>query len=131
MNISNRKRISNILENISKPARIEILLAIGDDEVCVCHLEAILGYRQAYISQHLMALREAGVLVTRREGRFIFYSLHDIRMLQLIQDAGHIAGISDDVLKDMVKSEKISSCICPSCDPTVQIEQFADQSSTP
>ena len=131
MNISNRKRISNILESISKPARIEILLAIGDDEVCVCHLEASLGYRQAYISQHLMALREAGVLVTRREGRFVFYSLRDIRMLQLIQDTGVIAGISDDVLKDMVKSEKISSCICPRCDPIVQIEQFVDQSSTP
>ena len=59
LNRKNRKLISRLLESISKPARIQILLAIGEDEACVCHLEAVLGYRQAYISQQLMALREA------------------------------------------------------------------------
>ncbi len=126
MNVSNRITISKILESISKPARIDIILAVGDEEVCVCHLEAILGYRQAYISQHLMALRKAGVLITRREGRYVFYSLRDKRMLQLIQEAGAIAGIPDTNIRNMVKSEKISQCGCPSCYPIVQIEQIAD-----
>ncbi len=51
--------ISNIFRQLSQPSRIEILLAIGEGEACVCHLEAKLGMRQAYISQHLMALRDA------------------------------------------------------------------------
>lgn len=130
MNVTNRKLISKLLASISKPARIEIILAIGDDEVCVCHLEAILGYRQPYISQHLMALRSAGVLNTRREGRYIFYSLRDKRMLPLIQEAGVIAGVPEDDIKHMSKSEKISKCGCPSCTPIVQIEQFADKALT-
>lgn len=130
MNVTNRKLISKLLASISKPARIEIILAIGDDEVCVCHLEAILGYRQAYISQHLMALRKAGILITRREGRYIFYSLRDKCMLHLIQEAGAMAGIPEDNIKNIVKSEKISQCGCPSCTPNVQIEQFADKALT-
>ncbi|NWG07099.1 MAG: winged helix-turn-helix transcriptional regulator [Chloroflexi bacterium] len=50
------EQISPLLSAIASPQRIAILLAIGTGEACVCHLEASLGWRQAYISQHLMAL---------------------------------------------------------------------------
>jgi ArsR family transcriptional regulator len=67
------EKISLLLHTLGQPVRIRILLAISDDEACVCHLETMLGLRQAYISQHLMAMRNAGILTTRRDGRFIFY----------------------------------------------------------
>lgn len=51
-------------------------MAIGSSEACVCHLEAMPGYRQAVISQHLKALREAGVLGTRRGGKYILCDRH-------------------------------------------------------
>ena len=57
-------KVSDLLQVISPEPRLQILLEIGEGEACVCHLEASLGYRQAYISQHLMALREAGFLNT-------------------------------------------------------------------
>ena len=60
------------LRAISQPVRLEILLAIGTGEACVCHLEAVIGQRQAYISQQLMALREAGIVKSRRDGRNIY-----------------------------------------------------------
>jgi len=72
------------LQAITSPQRIAILLAIGNGEACVCHLEATLGWRQAYISQHLMALRKANILLDRREGRYIFYRLKDTSLLDLI-----------------------------------------------
>ena len=125
------EELSRIFRTISSPARLRILLAIGKGEACVCHLEAILGYRQSYISQHLMALRSADVLETRREGRYIFYRLRDKRMLKLIQEAGVIAGVPEDEIMPMYKLEKISQCCCPNCVPVVQIEQFADKESTP
>ena len=125
------EELSRIFRTISSPARLRILLAIGKGEACVCHLEAILGYRQSYISQHLMALRSADVLETRREGRYIFYRLSDKRMLKLIQEAGVIAGVPEDEIMPMYKLEKISQCGCPNCVPVVQIEQFADKESTP
>ena len=125
------EELSRIFRTISSPARLRILLAIGKGEACVCHLEAILGYRQSYISQHLMALRSADVLETRREGRYIFYRLRDKRMLKLIQEADAIAGVPEDETKPMPEFEKISQCCCPSCVPIVQIEQFTDKASTP
>lgn len=81
------EQVSGLLETISKPARLRILSAIGQAEACVCHLEAVLGLRQSYISQHLMALRSAGLLDTRREGRYVYYSLCDERILALIAGA--------------------------------------------
>jgi DNA-binding transcriptional ArsR family regulator len=68
LNISPVEQISNLFQVIGPAARLQILLAIGEGEVCVCHLEAMLGLRQAALSQHLMALREAGIVSDRREG---------------------------------------------------------------
>ena len=85
--------ISELLQNISAPARLEILLLIGAGEACVCHIEARLGFRQAYISQHLMALRQAGLLETRREGKFVFYRLVKTGILPLIEQAAQAVGV--------------------------------------
>ncbi len=111
---SNTAKVSDFLQTISAQPRLEIILTIGANEACVCHLEAFLGQRQAYISQHLMALREAGVLTARREGRFIFYRLADLELLDLIRHAARLAGVSIDSLG---VSEQISSpgCECPKC----------------
>ena len=127
LNRKNRRLISKLLDSLSKPARIQILLAIGGGEACVCHLEAALGYRQAYISQHLMALREAGILETRREGRFVFYRLADMRILDLIRKAGAIAGVPDEDIDSAAGLERITECSCPSCQPLIQIEPLVDQ----
>jgi ArsR family transcriptional regulator len=108
------KQISRILRVIDHPARLQILLAIGEDEACVCHLEALFGWRQAYISQHLMAMRRAGVLMTRRQGKFVYYRLANPRMLELIHLAAGLAGVSlADV--DTLASSSIDLCKCPRC----------------
>ncbi|MEO6063461.1 MAG: metalloregulator ArsR/SmtB family transcription factor [Thermoflexales bacterium] len=67
------QRLSALLRRIAHPARLEILNLMRGGEICVCQMEARLGYRQAYISQHLMALREAGLVADRRQGWKVFY----------------------------------------------------------
>jgi len=114
---SNARKISRLLRAISQPSRLEILLAIGTGEACVCHLEAYLGQRQAYISQHLMALREAGIVGAHREGRNIYYYLKDKQTLDLVQQAAGLAGISPDDLQFGKPSTHVSSCTCPHCSP--------------
>lgn len=120
-------RMSQLLQAIASPARLEILLAIGDGEVCVCHLEAISGYRQAYISQHLMALRDAGVITARRNGRFVYYRLKDRTLLALLATAGTLCGISPGELEQVFPSDQVTGCACPQCAtnqaaPRLQIE---------
>lgn len=111
------KRISTLLRAISQPARIEILLAIGTGEACVCHLEAAIGQRQAYISQHLMALREAGIVIHRRDGRNIFYRLEDPGILELFQQAGRFSGVDEGDLPIPNPMIPSNECPCPKCEP--------------
>jgi len=109
----NIKLISNILSEISAPSRLRILLAIGNEEVCVCHLIATLEMRQPYLSQHLMALRKAGVLITNRDGRFINYRLADPKILDLIYQAADILNMPS---KDKLSKESSKrQCSCPRC----------------
>lgn len=106
--------ISDLLQVISSEPRLEILLAIGEEEVCVCHLEACLGYRQAYISQNLMALREAGLLSTRRDGKYIYYRLEKPEIIEMVELAARLAGFdASDVAAKLNLSR--SSCECPKC----------------
>ncbi len=86
-----------------------ILLAIGNEEPCVCHLEAAFHWRQAYLSQHLMALRKAGILVASRQGRNIHYRLADPSLLDLIRQGAEYQQVS---LPELGPS---STCSCPNC----------------
>ncbi len=59
LKIDNADKDVQIYKALTHPARIAILRILQDGEHCVCHLEAHLGYRQAYISQQLSVLRDA------------------------------------------------------------------------
>jgi len=109
------KQISRLLQTISPLPRLRILRMLGEGEACVCHLEALLGQRQAYISQHLMALREAGVVVSRREGRNIYYRLTQSDLVDLIQLAGALLGVPDEELAVKKAGDPHPDCACPHC----------------
>lgn len=109
------EQIAHPLEAIASPQRIAILLAIGQGEACVCHLESALGWRQAYLSQHLMALRKAGILADRREGRYVFYRLKNRAYLDLIQAAAEVSGLSMNAVSTRMHASALSACECPHC----------------
>src|SRR5512136_2203777 len=108
-NISSIDQITDMLQTIGQESRLQILLAIGEGETCVCHLEAMLGLRQATLSQHLMALREAGIVSDRREGRYIHYRLRDPALLGLLHQAAVLQGLT---LPELAPSP---GCDCPNC----------------
>ena len=64
---------ASLFKLLAHPARLAILETLRQGEECVCHMEASLGYRQAYLSQQLAVLREAGIIQDRRDGWNIFY----------------------------------------------------------
>jgi DNA-binding transcriptional ArsR family regulator len=116
----NLKLIVQAFRTLGQPARLKILLAIGSGEACVCHLESQMGMRQAYISQHLMALRKAGIVTDRREGRYIFYRLKNPRTLELIQLAGMLSGVPEANLPISGKPSLVDGCCCPHCTPEIE-----------
>jgi DNA-binding transcriptional ArsR family regulator len=92
------------IEAIASPQRIAILLAIGQSEACVCHLESALGWRQAYISQHLMALRKADILEDRREGRYVYYHLKNAAYLDLITASAEVCRLSTATVFELINA---------------------------
>lgn len=108
------ENIANILKTLGQSIRVQIVLIIGKGESCVCHLEAILGIRQARISQHLMALRKAGIVSTKREGRHIYYQLENPQILEIIYQIAEIFQIEKEQLFEL--TQRISgTCTCPRC----------------
>ena len=116
------KEIAFLLRVLGQPERLSILLVIGNGEACVCHLEAALGLRQAYISQHLMALREANIVIARREGRNIFYRLKNPQALDLIQLAGGLAGVTSAEINSSIQFTGMLNCPCPHCTPKDELQ---------
>ena len=117
--IETSEKIAASLSAIASSQRIAILLAIGNGEACVCHLETVLGWRQAYISQHLMALRKADILQDRREGRYVFYKLKNTAFLSLLINSAPLSGLSPETISALINTQNYPSCECPQCVPVV------------
>jgi ArsR family transcriptional regulator len=99
-----------IFKVLTHPARLAILEILRDGEHCVCHMEAYLGFRQAYISQQLAVMREAGLIQDRRDGWNIFYRVTDARIYDVLTAVQRITGQSaPEVKKPGV------NCTCPHC----------------
>ncbi len=118
MNMNIRKaetQVADYLKILGSPFRIKILFSIGYGEACVCHLEAMLKKRQAYISQHLMVMRDAGILDTRRDGKYIYYRVADKNLFKLLESTAGILNLSSGSLPELAESSKHIHCECPQC----------------
>ena len=114
-NSSTEEQLSRIFRAISTPARLQILAAIGNGEACVCHLEALLDMRQAYISQQLMDMRDADLVDTRRDGRYIFYRLTEPGFLDRLLEIGKLFSIPTQEMEALLNTDPLPQCCCPDC----------------
>lgn len=71
------------LNALGHPTRLEILDLLREGEQCVCHIQAVLDQRQAYVSQQLNTLRQAGLVERRKEGKRVFYRVRDARLFEI------------------------------------------------
>lgn len=70
---------------LSEPIRLEILELLKSQELCVCELSNLLNIRQSKLSFHLKTLKDAGLLRSRQEGKWIYYSLNLSQLVDLEQ----------------------------------------------
>jgi ArsR family transcriptional regulator len=109
---------AKLFKALMHPSRLMILETLRDGEQCVCHLEAMLGCRQAYISQHLMVLREAGLVEDRRDGARIFYRVVKPEVFDLVHQANRLSGEKPI----HIGQAKANNCPCPKCNPLANDE---------
>lgn len=75
---------------LGHPVRIRILELLLEGERTVGELQAALSLDSSGTSQHLAALRQAGVLESRRAGTSVYYRIRDPRVSQLMAVAKQI-----------------------------------------
>ena len=103
---------ADLLKVISHPTRLAVLEILRGGEQCVCHMEAMLGLRQARISQQLMILREAGLVEVRRDGLNMYYHVVKPRIFDVL-DAVYAA--TEKRRPRLVHKHAKDSCPCPKC----------------
>ena len=109
------------LRALGHPIRLEIMGALlAEGEACVCHLEARLGLRQAYLSQHLARLRRVGLVVDRRVGLNVFYRPASSAIGSLLEASQQIEaalGVAGEPRRPLhtIRHEGKRPCPCPRC----------------
>ena len=103
---------SNLLKAISHSTRLAILDILRDGEQCVCHMEATLNLRQAYISQQLMILKEAGLVEARRDGLNLYYRIIKPEILNVLDTLSSVTGVTTKLPKHKHAN---ADCLCPKC----------------
>ncbi len=73
-----------ICEGLGDPKRVMILYLLASGPCNVAELTAALGTAQPTVSHHLKMLRDRGLIVGRREGTSVYYSLADRRIIQAL-----------------------------------------------
>lgn len=99
------RQAAQLYHLLAHPARLHILDELRREEACVCHLQAVLSRPQAYVSQQLRVLREAGIVADRKDGLLVYYRLDDRRVARLLEEA---LGPTGEPTRPM-------DCPCPKC----------------
>ena len=82
--VENARDAADFLKTLAHPSRLMIVCALVDGERSVRELEDTLGIRQPGLSQQIAELRDAGLIVGRKESKNMFYRLSDGRVAEFI-----------------------------------------------
>ncbi len=94
LSIANIDALAELFKVLSDPNRLRTIQALQACELCVGDLSTTLGMKQSAVSHQLAILRHAKLVKTRRDGQYVFYSLDDEHVSQIVGIAAlHLAEI--------------------------------------
>jgi ArsR family transcriptional regulator len=69
------REVMNITKALADGNRVRTLMGFRDGELCVCQITELFGLAPSTISKHLSILNQAGLVESRKGGRWIYYQL--------------------------------------------------------
>ncbi len=102
--------ILNITKALSDENRIRALMMLKGGELCVCQIIEMLGLAPSTVSKHMSILRQAGLVETRKEERWIYYRLADnnaLKVSEILAWLGKHLKNDKRVLDDTVQYRRI------------------------
>lgn len=67
----------SVLKALADENRLRALLALQQRELCVCQITALLELAPSTVSEHMSILKQAGLVTSRKDGRWIYYRAAD------------------------------------------------------
>jgi ArsR family transcriptional regulator len=83
-------RAAALFHALSDETRLGVLEMLRDGERCVCELQDELDAAQSRLSFHLKVLKDAGVVLDRKEGRWVHYSINPQALAELREVVGEL-----------------------------------------
>jgi ArsR family transcriptional regulator len=103
-----------LFKALADRTRLRLLNLMAAGEVCVCFFVEVLGTNQPKISRHLAYLRRAGVVATRREGKWMHYSIttpEDSHAARVFSEVMTWLGEEREMQKDRTRMQTL--CCAP------------------
>ena len=106
-----------IVKALADENRVRTLMVLRNGELCVCQIIEFLGLAPSTVSKHMSILKQARLVESRKEGRWVYYRLADEETSDSTLSALHwVTGcLTDDPLikRDSVKLERLIETSCP------------------
>jgi ArsR family transcriptional regulator len=102
-------RLEEVFRALADRTRLRILALLGSGETCVCEIHESLNLPQPTVSRHLAYLRNAGLVVGRKQGLWVHYRLaepEDPVVGAVLSAAAHWAQHAPSVERDAARLEK-------------------------
>ena len=100
------KKLAQFIKVLGDANRLAIIHTIGKSSRSVTEIIEETGLSQTLVSFHLRTMREKGIVTTRRDGPFIYYSLTAPELYDLIGEISRVAGF-DNAITEATPSLKI------------------------
>ncbi len=71
------KKFLKVMKALSEKNRLKMVKMLQHRELCVCEIQAGLGLAQPTVSKHLKILEDADLVISRKEGLWVNYSLNN------------------------------------------------------
>ena len=85
--IEDFQSLADIFKQLSDGSRLRLFWLLCHCEECVTNLSAMMGMSSPAISHHLKQLKNAGLIVSRRDGKEVYYKATDTPATQILHDA--------------------------------------------
>jgi DNA-binding transcriptional ArsR family regulator len=76
-----------VAKALADDSRVRMLLALRDGELCVCQITELFGFAPSTVSKHLSILHQAGLVLSRKSQRWVYYRLPDKPIPAEVRDA--------------------------------------------
>jgi DNA-binding transcriptional ArsR family regulator len=84
------RRQTAVFKALGNESRLQLLNVLRDGECCVCELQVVLDAPQSTVATHLRKLKDAGLVKSRKKGKWTYYRIADTATFELLDLAAAV-----------------------------------------